>query len=108
MTIKLPGIIKSYVDASNEDDVQSVLSCFSDDAFVRDEGKELRGKEAIEGWIVKTMEKYKFHFMPFSAKDHDEEVVVAGEVSGTFAGSPVTLDYYFAIENEKILSLIIN
>jgi len=57
---------------------------------------------------VKTIEKYKFHFKPLSAKDHDEEVVVAVEVSGTFAGSPVTLDYHFAIDNEKILSLIIN
>ena len=57
---------------------------------------------------MKTIEKYKFHFKPLSAKDHDEEVVVAVEVSGTFAGSPVTLDYYFTIENENILSLIIN
>ncbi|PYJ49318.1 MAG: hypothetical protein DME87_10075 [Verrucomicrobia bacterium] len=108
MNVKLPRIIKNYIDASNGHDVKSILSCFSDDAVVRDEGKELRGKEAIEGWIVKTMEKYKFHFKPLSAKDHDEEVVVAVEVSGTFAGSPVTLDYYFAIENEKILSLMIN
>ena len=75
---------------------------------MRAEGKECLGKEMIESWIVKTMEKYKFHFKPLSAKDHDGEVVVAVEVSGTFAGSPITLDYYFAIENEKILSLIIN
>jgi hypothetical protein len=30
------------------------------------------------------------------------------EVSGTFPGSPVTLDYHFKIENEKILSLAID
>lgn len=31
MPIKLPGIIKNYVDASNEHDVKSILACFSDD-----------------------------------------------------------------------------
>ena len=52
MKIKLPQIIEKYVDASNRHDVKSILSCFSADAFIRDEGEELRGKEAIEGWIV--------------------------------------------------------
>jgi len=107
MTIKLPGIIKKYVDASNKHDVKSILSCFSDDAIVQDEGETLRGKKAIEGWIVKTIQKYKFQFEPLSVKDDDVEVVVAVEVSGTFDGSPVTLDYHFTIENGKILSFAV-
>src|SRR6266700_7262427 len=100
MNVKLPRSIKNYIDASNKHDVKSTLACFSDDAVVHDEGETLHGKQAIESWIAKTIEKYKFHFKSLSAKDHDEEVVVAVEVSGTFAGSPVTLDYYFAIEYE--------
>ena len=56
MTIKLPPIIQKYVAVSNQHDVKSILACFSDDAVVRDEGKEFRGKEMIEGWIVKTRE----------------------------------------------------
>ena len=107
MTIKLPRIIKEYVDASNKHDVKAVLSCFSDDARVHDEGKALHGKKAIEGWIAKTIEKYKFQFKPLKVKHDDAEVVVAVEVSGTFDGSPVTLDYHFAIANEKISSLAI-
>ena len=95
------------MNASNKYDVQSILSCFSDDAFVHDEGKEFRGKKTIEGWIVKTIEKYKFHFEPLTIKDDNVEVIVAVEVSGTFDGSPVTLDYHFAIENDKISSLAV-
>src|SRR5216117_2319027 len=102
MTLKLPGIIKKYVDASNEHDVKSILSCFSDDALVHDEGEELHGKKSIEGWIVKTIKKYKFQFKPLDIKGEDTEIVVAVEVSGTFNGSPVTLDYHFIIENDKI------
>jgi ketosteroid isomerase-like protein len=59
MTIKLPRIINDYVNASNAHDVKCILVCFSDDAVVRDEGKEFRGKEMIEGWLVKTIEKYQ-------------------------------------------------
>src|SRR5712691_11110159 len=97
MTIRLPGIIKKYVDASNEHDVKSIVACFSDDAVVRDEREEHRGKKSIEAWIVKTIGKYKFQFKPLSVKDDDAEVVVTVQVSGTFDGSPVALDYHFAI-----------
>ena len=108
MTIKLPRTIEKYVDASNKHDVKSILACFSDDAVVHDEGETLHGKQAIEGWIAKTIEKYKFQFKPLSIKEDKVDVVVTVEVSGTFDGSPVTLDYHFTIENEKIISLIID
>jgi len=106
--IKLPRIINDYVNASNAHDAKSILACFSDDAVVHDERETLHGKKAIEGWIAKTIEKYKFQFKPLSIKDDDSEVVVAVEVSGTFDGSPVTLDYNFTIENDKISSLTID
>ena len=108
MAIRLPRIIEKYVDASNKHQVKSILSCFSDDAVVHDEGETLHGEKAIEGWIAETIEKYKFQFKPLSIKDDDSEVVVAVEVSGTFDGSPVTLDYHFTIENDKISSLTID
>ena len=57
---------------------------------------------------MKTIQRYKFHFEPLKVEDDGSKVVVTIEVSGTFAGSPVTLDYHFAIENEKILSLTID
>ena len=106
--MKLPIVIDSYIRASNAHDVKSILSCFSEDAVVRDEGETLRGKKAIEGWIAKTIEKYKFQFEPLRVNEDDGEVVVSVDVSGTFPGSPVTLDYHLKIENEKILSLAID
>jgi len=107
MIIKLPSIIQSYVDSSNRHDAQSILSCFSDDAVVHDEAETLHGKKAIEEWITKTIEKYKFHFEPLRIKDDNAEIVVAMEVSGTFDGSPVILDYHFVVAGDKVLSLAI-
>jgi len=89
MTIKLPRIIEKYVDASNKHDINSILSCFSDNALVHDEEQTLDGKKAIESWILKTIEKYKFQFKPLSVEDDNREVVVTVEISGTFSGSPV-------------------
>jgi ketosteroid isomerase-like protein len=107
MNINLPRIIQEYLDASNAHNVKAILSCFSDEAVVRDEGETLHGKKAIAGWIAKTIERYKFQFKPLTVKDDNVEVVVGVEVSGTFDGSPVSLDYRFAIKNDKILSLTI-
>jgi ketosteroid isomerase-like protein len=108
MNLELPPIIQKYVEASSQHDVKSILACFSDDAVVHDEGETLRGKNAIDSWIVKTIEKYKFQFKPVSLKEDDTSVIVAIEVSGTFPGTPVTLDYHFVLEGNKILSLTID
>jgi ketosteroid isomerase-like protein len=106
--IKLPPIIQKYIDSSNRHDVNSILSCFSDDAVVRDEREEFDGKDMVESWIVKTIEKYKFKFKPLSVKGQEPRVILVIEVSGAFPGSPVTLDYHITLERDKILSLTID
>ena len=109
MNLKLTRIINDYVTASNAHDVKSILSCFSDDAVVHDERETLHGKKAIEDWIAKTIAKYKFQFKALSIKeDKVDVVIVTVEVSGTFDGSPVTLDYHFTIESDKIRSLTVD
>jgi ketosteroid isomerase-like protein len=108
MNVRLPQIISDYVNASNAHDVNSILACFSNKAIVHDEAQTLHGTEAIEGWIKKTIEKYKFHFLPLRTRGNEAEIVVAMKVSGTFDGSPVTLDYHFVTEDRKITSLLID
>jgi hypothetical protein len=106
--IHLPPIIQKYVDASNVHDVKSILACFNDDAVVRDENATHRGKIDIERWLVTTIEKYSFHFKPLSSQERDNETLVSIEISGTFPGSPISLDYHFAIADEKIACLTID
>jgi len=107
MNVKLPQIINDYIIASNAHDVKSIVVCFSDAATVHDEGQTHDGKKAIEEWVVRTIEKYKFHFQPIGIRDNGAEIIVAVKVSGIFDGSPVTLDYHFAIEGGKITSLAV-
>jgi hypothetical protein len=108
MSVKLLPIIQKYIDASNAHDVKSILGCFNDDAVVRDESATHRGKVDIERWITTTIEKYNFQSKPLSSQERDGEAVVTVEVSGTFPGSPICLDYHFAIAGNKITCLTID
>jgi ketosteroid isomerase-like protein len=105
---KLPPLIHDYINASNAHDVHSIMACFADDAVVCDENATHHGKIEIEHWVTTTIEKYKFQFKPLSAQQTGSQTVVGVEVSGTFPGSPITLDYQFVIANDKIASLAID
>ena len=108
MSIHLIPIIQKYVDASNAHDVKSILDCFNDDAIVHDENATHRGTIDIERWLRTTIEKYNFQFKPLSSEERDNETVVSVEVSGTFPGSPISLDYHFAIAGDRIGYLTID
>lgn len=108
MSPALPRTIQNYIDASNAHDVESILACFADNAMVRDENTTHCGKMDIERWATETIEKYKFQFKPLSTEEYEHEIVVRVKISGTFPGSPITLDCHFAIANEKIASLVID
>jgi ketosteroid isomerase-like protein len=108
MPVTLLPVIQRYIDASNAHDVKSILACFTDDAVVRDENETHRGQIDIERWLKTTIEKYKFRFTPLKVDQRDAETVVNVEISGTFPGSPITLDYHVMITNDKIASLIID
>lgn len=107
MSMNLP-IIQKYLEASNAHDVKSILACFADDAVVRDENETRRGKSEIERWLTTTIEKYDFQFKPLSSQERDKETIVSVEVSGTFPGSPISLDYHFASAGDRIASLTID
>ena len=106
--MNLPPVIPRYIDTSNAHDVRAIVDCFTDDAVVRDENATRHGKIDIERWATETIEKYEFHFKPLSADERGAETIVSVEVSGSFPGSPITLDYHFTIANDQIQSLVID
>ena len=106
--MNLPFVIQRYIDASNAHDVRGIVDCFTDDAVVRDENATRHGKIDIGGWATETIQKYKFQFKPLSADERGAETILSVEVSGSFPGSPITLDYHFSVADDKIQSLIID
>ena len=50
MATDLPPVADEYFAAANAFDVDRTVTLFADDALVKDEGKDIRGREAIREW----------------------------------------------------------
>jgi hypothetical protein len=102
MTVKLHKTIETYVSAANAGDPEKGSSCFSENATVLDEGETLRGRKSIRNWMVKTKKKYNHITKPLKFREQSGEAVMTAELSGTFEGSPITLEYHFKMNNNLI------
>ncbi len=107
MSKQLPEILETYYNATNAHDTSAMSACFAENAVVHDEGEELRGIEAVRSWIESTTQKYRATAEVTEVKRQGNEVDVTALVSGDFAGSPISLDYHFTLEGERISALSI-
>jgi len=105
MKIQIPEIIEAYFRASNADDIEGLVSCFSMEAVVIDENETHRGAVAIKAWSDKVRKKYEFKTEVLRATQKPGAVVVTAKLSGTFPGSPVDLDFKFTLKGTRISSL---
>ena len=107
MSIKLPQPILNFVQAKNAHNSDAVIACFAGDAIVHDEGQEICGTVAIKKWIDASIKKYQVTLDATNLVERDNETVLTAQVSGTFDGSPIPLDFHFAINSGKITMLSI-
>jgi hypothetical protein len=105
MSIQLPAPIDLYFASENMHDPSAIEMCFAANAIVRDEGKAITGLVAIKAWRVETGEKYHHTIEPLSVSALGDMVIVRGEISGEFPGSPICLDHIFKIESGRITAL---
>jgi ketosteroid isomerase-like protein len=101
------SLIATLVRAMNAHHSDAVVACFTDQAVVRDEGREHRGSPAIKAWITDAFQKYQFKVEVMQVSDGEEEIAFNARVSGTFEGSPIELLHKLSIKNGKIVSLTI-
>jgi hypothetical protein len=107
MSIELPQLIASFVQANNDHDSDVLIACFEGNAIVHDEGQEICGTTAIKKWIDGSNEKYQVTLAATNLVEKDNETILTAQVSGTFEGSPILLDYHFIITEDKIGQLSI-
>ena len=105
MAITLPTPLAAYFAAANAHDTDAVLACFAADARVRDEGKDLVGRDAIRAWKDRAQAKYRPTYVVTGLDAADGRTVVTAEVSGTFPGSPVALHHHFTLADGAIAAL---
>ena len=105
MSIKLPKAIALYVQAENSGNAALLDECFAAEATVRDEGHTYRGLAAIREWKAETKRKYNHRVTPLEVIERDGVTLLKARLDGDFPGSPVTLQFRFTLEGQKIVSL---
>ena len=97
MTLHLPAAIAAYFDAANAGDPARVALCFTGDALVRDEGRDLRGRAAIADWAEHSHNQYVALATPLEIHAAGAHQLVVAQVAGTFPGSPLPLRFQFGL-----------
>jgi len=106
MKTRLPELLASYYAAVNARDNERVLGLFAEDAVVKDEGKDHRGRDAIRSWMHETTRKYgPIAVEPTAVAENGRSTIVTSTVSGDFKGSPAHLRYTFTLEQQSIARL---
>jgi uncharacterized protein (TIGR02246 family) len=105
MSRDLPAAVATYIAGSNAHDAGACAACFTDDAVVRDEGRERQGNAAIREWVEEVSKKYRPTVDVLDVADMDDQTIVTGRVSGNFPGSPINLHYAFTLAGKKIARL---
>ncbi|PWT72107.1 MAG: hypothetical protein C5B59_16575 [Bacteroidetes bacterium] len=103
--VEVPKPFSTLIDAQNRQDSQDFTRNFTLHAHVRDESKDYFGHAAIRAWNQSTNEKYHTHLRPLQLTKKGRKWEMKVEVSGTFDGSPIALNYYLELEDGKISDL---
>lgn len=101
--MNLPQVITELIKAQNNFDSNAYANCFSETATVADEGKTYRGRAEIQEWIKKANDEYQTKMIPVEYFETKE--TLKAEISGSFEGSPIMLDYHLKIVDGLIHSL---
>lgn len=108
MALNLPTAVTAYFRAANAGDAKDVALCFTHDAQVRDEGRDFRGRAAIEAWSEETYRNYSPLTTPLEVTGEGSQSHVLAQVAGNFPGSPLPLRFHFTLENAEIAALSIS
>ncbi len=101
----IPQPVMAYLAAEKVKDAQALAHCFAEDGTVHDEGKDYRGRAAIERWKAAVDAQYRFVLEPISAHTEGDTTTVRARLTGDFPGSPIELNHIFTISNNEIVSL---
>ena len=105
MTLSVPAPVAVYLAAEQAKDTEQLSLCFTADGLVHDEGRSYRGRGAILKWKKAADAKYRYTMQPLAAHTHGNEVTVLARLTGDFPGSPVEVNHFFKLSNDKIASL---
>src|SRR5258708_18095140 len=100
MSLRLPKPIALYFDAENAGRPDDLTACVAADARVFDERRTYDGLAAIKAWKAETKAKYNHTVEPLATEERDGRIVVKSRLTGTFPGSPITVEFAFEVRDD--------
>ncbi len=103
-SVKLDEPIASFFLHQTTDPL-AFAQLFSEDAVVRDDGGEHRGRAAIAAWNAEAAVAFGVESEPLTAETAGAQSTVIARVSGRFPGSPLQLRFRFTVTRDRISRL---
>lgn len=103
-----PQIVRDHLKAINSLDLEAIVAAFPDDAYVNDNSREIRGKEAMRAFFAKEFVGDSVSIEPVEIVEHYGDIIVRGRYDGTYDKSqlPETLimSNYLTIRGGRIVA----
>jgi hypothetical protein len=101
-----PVPVKRYFDADAGRDIEAILSLFTDDAVVLDEGRTWTGPAAIRAWQHGPASRYRYTTeVAEITRTSDDRYRATGRLEGNFPGGTAQLNWDFTLAGELISRL---
>jgi SnoaL-like domain len=111
MESTLPTPVAGYVAATNAFDLDALIACFADDAFVNDARREFWGKDVIRRWLDRELIGDKVTMAVTAISEHygvlKVDAVMDGEYDKTGLPDPLILTHYFTVRDDQVVGLVI-
>ena len=106
MPTSAPDIISRYFAAQSARDFDRLLTLFSDDAEVIDEGQTRRGRDEIRAWRENVTSVYEYTTdLVEVTPSREGQYTARVHLEGNFPGGSVDLRYRFTLERDAISRL---
>jgi ketosteroid isomerase-like protein len=106
----LPAVVSNYLAASEGDDIDAIVACFTEDAVVHDEDRHWRGAQAIRQWRENVATAYEYTVALIGSQalgevDGGQRHAVYTHLEGNFPGGQVDLTNRFTLRGDLIVGL---
>jgi ketosteroid isomerase-like protein len=110
-SLSLPPVVAAYLDGVNAFDVDAIMACFAEDAYVNDARREINGIDAIRRWVEKEMVGDHVTMDPIEVVDHHGDTIVRSRYDGTYDKTnlpdELIMSDYFSVRDGKIVSVAV-
>ncbi|AIQ39382.1 nuclear transport factor 2 family protein [Paenibacillus sp. FSL R7-0297] len=109
--VTLPSEVQEYYNAINHYQPEAFIDLFTPGASVKDNGKEIAGREAIQAWGEAELFSAKVRYTIMEIEESGEAIAVTAEMEGEFnknrVPAPQLFRHEFTVQGGKISTLII-